>query len=616
MKPFIICILFSLIHYNIYSQTSNNTISIIPIPNSVVIKEGNFTINNKTFIYFNNKESKEIAELFKEFMLVNYNLDLIVGNKMQNSNCIQFISSIQDNKEAYELLVTEKNIIISGENAGLFYGYQSLIQLLPIAKQTTNLVIPSVEIKDEPRFAYRGMHLDVCRHFFPISFIKKYIDILSSYKLNVFHWHLTDDQGWRLEIKKYPNLTSIGGYRNQTLISNYKTDGDYDNTRYGGYYTQQEAKEIVSYAKKRFVTVIPEIEMPGHALAALAAYPNLGCNENFSYKTAETWGVFEDVFCAGKDETFTFLQNVLDEVIEIFPSTYIHIGGDECPKEKWKICSHCQKRIKDNNLKNEHELQSYFIQRIEKYVNEKGRKIIGWDEILEGGLAPNATVMSWRGDAGGIAAAKLNHDVIMTPASYGLYFDHKQGADKYKEPLSIGGYSTLEKVYHSNPIPNTLEQANYKYIKGVQANVWTEYIETSNKVEFTIFPRIFALAEIAWTKNENKNWKNFSQYRVAKQLAKIDFTTTFYRVPELYGIKDTIIYTDEFVIKNIKPSVEGAKIYYTLDNYEPSALDLEFKNELKITIPPNKERIFKAVVITPNGRKSNYTKVIFINSKK
>jgi hexosaminidase len=231
-------------------------------------------------------------------------------------------------------------------------------------------------------------------------------------------------------------------------------------------------------------------------------------------------------------------------------------------------------------------------------------------------LAPNATVMSWRGDAGGIAAAKLNHDVIMTPASYGLYFDHKQGADKYKEPLSIGGYSTLEKVYHSNPIPNTLEQANYKYIKGVQANVWTEYIETSNKVEFTIFPRIFALAEIAWTKNENKNWKNFSQYRVAKQLAKIDFTTTFYRVPELYGIKDTIIYTDEFVIKNIKPSVEGAKIYYTLDNYEPSALDLEFKNELKITIPPNKERIFKAVVITPNGRKSNYTKVIFINSKK
>jgi hexosaminidase len=276
MKPFIICILFSLIHYNIYSQTSNNTISIIPIPNSVVIKEGNFTINNKTFIYFNNKESKEIAELFKEFMLVNYNLDLIVGNKMQNSNCIQFISSIQDNKEAYELLVTEKNIIISGENAGLFYGYQSLIQLLPIAKQTTNLVIPSVEIKDEPRFGYRGMHLDVSRHFFPIEYIKKYIDYIALHKMNTFHWHLTDDQGWRIEIKKYPKLTSVGGFRNGTIVGRYPGKGN-TNKHYGGFYTQVEVKEIVAYAAKRYITVIPEIEMPGHASAAIAAYPQLSC---------------------------------------------------------------------------------------------------------------------------------------------------------------------------------------------------------------------------------------------------------------------------------------------------------------------------------------------------
>ena len=506
---------------------------------------------------------------------------------------------------------------IIGNGAGLFYGFQSLIQLLPVNKATNEIQLNAVKIQDEPRFQYRGMHLDVGRHMFPVSFIKKYIDILAAYKLNTFHWHLTEDQGWRIEIKKYPKLTEIGGYRNQTLIGNYKADGDYDNTRYGGFYTQEEAKEVVAYAKDRYITVIPEIELPGHALAALSAYPELGCGENPGpYTAAQTWGVFDDVFCAGKDETFQFLQNVLDEVITIFPSEYIHIGGDECPKTKWKTCPYCQKRMKDNKLSDEHALQSYFIQRIEKYINSKGRRIIGWDEILEGGLAPNATVMSWRGDEGGIAAAEQGHDVIMTANSYGLYFDHKQGADMNREPLSIGGLSTLEKVYNADPMPLKLSADKQKHIIGVQANVWTEYIETPKKVEFTILPRILALSEIAWTKKEHKNWKNFSQERAANQLAKIDQTATVYRVPEVYGLKDTIIYASEYTFKDLKPSVEGAKIYYTIDNYDPSDVDQEYKDAVKVSVPAGKERTFKATVITPSGRKSNYVKAVIINSKK
>ncbi|MCC6634330.1 MAG: beta-N-acetylhexosaminidase [Chitinophagaceae bacterium] len=604
-----------LICNNIIAQTTNNSISIIPLPNNITIGKGYFTLNNLTTINYTTAESKKLALLLQEYLQVQYNLNIKITEKA-TTNCIQFITNKKTNNEAYDLVISTNKIEIIGYDAGLFYGYQSLLQLLPVTIKNKEILLPIVTIKDTPRFEYRGMHLDVCRHMFPLSFLKKYIDILASYKLNVFHWHLTDDQGWRLEIKKYPKLTSIGAYRNQTLIGNYRTVGEYDNTVYGGFYTQEQAKELVAYARERFVTIIPEIEMPGHALAALAAYPTLGCGDKTTnFQTAQTWGVFDDVFCAGKEETFELLQNVIDEVIEIFPSKYIHIGGDECPKTKWKTCSSCQKRIKDNNLKDEHELQSYFIQRMEKYINNKGRKIIGWDEILEGGLAANATVMSWRGDAGGIAAANQNHDVIMTPASYGLYFDHKQGADRNREPLSIGGLSTLEKVYLSNPIPAVLEPTKHKFIKGVQANVWTEYIATTNKVEFTIYPRIFALAEIAWTSQEHKNWTNFSQTRVANHLAKLDKTNTFYRVPEVYGLKDTIIYASEYIFKNLTPSVEGAKIYYTKDDYNPSALDNEFINEVKITVPPSKERIFKAIVVTPAGKTSNYVKAVIINSK-
>ncbi|MGJ1418055.1 beta-N-acetylhexosaminidase [Sphingobacterium spiritivorum] len=603
-----------------FAQKQQQTVSIVPLPNSVQIQQGSFKINSKTRIAFDSKEDKRIAELFSDFIKTNYGLNLSIATKPSGSDLIYFSSAKAkdlNHKEAYLINITPQMAEIIGNGAGLFYGFQSLIQLLPVNKATNEIQLNAVKIQDEPRFQYRGMHLDVGRHMFPVSFIKKYIDILAAYKLNTFHWHLTEDQGWRIEIKKYPKLTEIGGYRNQTLIGNYKADGDYDNTRYGGFYTQEEAKEVVAYAKNRYITVIPEIELPGHALAALSAYPELGCGENPGpYTAAQTWGVFDDVFCAGKDETFQFLQNVLDEVITIFPSEYIHIGGDECPKTKWKTCPYCQKRMKDNKLSDEHALQSYFIQRIEKYINSKGRRIIGWDEILEGGLAPNATVMSWRGDEGGIAAAEQGHDVIMTANSYGLYFDHKQGADMNREPLSIGGLSTLEKVYNADPMPLKLSADKQKHIIGVQANVWTEYIETPKKVEFTILPRILALSEIAWTKKEHKNWKNFSQERAANQLAKIDQTATVYRVPEVYGLKDTIIYASEYTFKDLKPSVEGAKIYYTIDNYDPSDVDQEYKDAVKVSVPAGKERTFKATVITPSGRKSNYVKAVIINSKK
>jgi hexosaminidase len=388
--------------------------------------------------------------------------------------------------------------------------------------------IPFVEIFDYPRFAYRGMHLDVARHFFPISFVKRYIDYLARHKFNRFHWHLTDDQGWRIEIKQYPGLTSIGSKRNGTIIGRYPGKGS-DNKNYDGFYTQDEIKEVVAYAKSRHIEVIPEIEMPGHASAAIAAYPWLSCFPNqqtlipenmISLKSQqelkdgriklvqETWGVFDDVFCAGKDSTFLFLENVVDEVAELFPTKYFHIGGDESPKTHWIKCPNCQKRIKDLNLKDEHELQSYFVQRMEKHLNKKGKTLIGWDEILEGGLAPRAIVMSWRGEKGGIAAAKEKHEAIMTPGSP-LYFDHTQ--TKKEDSVTIGGFNPIENVYNYDPVPAELSLQERQYILGAQANLWTEYIEYPSKIEYMLFPRMSALSEVLWSPKEVKNWSGFLQ---------------------------------------------------------------------------------------------------------
>jgi hexosaminidase len=508
-----------------FAQT--NTVNIIPAPVELKMNTGNFSFNHSTQIIAAESAMHE-AKMFNFYLKKLYGYALPVKSKLGNSKSgnviILELTKSTDRKDAYNMAVESNKILIrSSGNEGLFYGIQTLLQLLPenkteIAEQTYE--IPQLSIKDYPRFQYRGMHLDVGRHFFGVDFIKKYIDYLAYYKFNNFHWHLTEDQGWRIEIKRYPRLTSVGGFRNGTIIGHYPGTGN-DSIHSGGFYTQEQIKDIVKYAQDRFITIIPEIEMPGHSSAAIAAYPQLSCFPDESTKISDktpwagsrngkqvqqTWGVFEDVYCPS-EYTFKFLENVLDEVMKLFPSKYIHIGGDECPKTAWKRSAFCQKLIKDKNLKDEHGLQSYFIQRIEKYLNSKGRSIIGWDEILEGGLAPNATVMSWRGEEGGIAAAQQKHDVIMTPGTY-VYFDHSQ--TKTEDSVTIGGYLPLEKVYNYEPVPKELTGEEAKYVLGAQGNVWTEYMENTSKVEYMIFPRMSALSEVLWSPKENRNWKEFS----------------------------------------------------------------------------------------------------------
>ena len=545
-------------------------VNIIPKPAHLDIQNGNFTINKNTQLVVNNEEDRKTADFFNEYLQEIYGFKLKQGKK-KTSNSISFNTSKNPQlkgKEAYTLGVTKDGVTIEGSTpAGTFYGMQSLIQLLPVEK-SASLAIPAVSIQDSARFAYRGMHLDVGRHMFPLSFIKKYIDYLALHKFNTFHWHLTEDQGWRLEIKKYPKLTSVGAYRDGTIIGRYPGTGN-DSIRYGGYYTQEEAKEIVKYAADRHITVIPEIEMPGHSSAALAAYPWLGCPGTGPYKVEQTWGIFDDVYCAGKDSTFVFLQDVLDEVMAIFPSKYIHIGGDESPKANWRKCPLCQKRIKEEGLHDEHELQSYFIQRMEKYINSKGRTIIGWDEILEGGLAPNAIVMSWRGEEGGIAAAKQNHYVIMTPGSH-VYFDHKQS--QREDSVTIGGFTPVEKVYSYEPIPKELNAEQAKYVLGAQANVWTEYMKSPSKVEYMIFPRMAALSEVLWTAPEKKNWEDFEK-RLQTQFKRYDlwgadYSNAYYEInskveptPNQQGIKLKMEAKDnlgklQYQIKGKKPATD------------------------------------------------------------
>lgn len=494
------------------SNYETKEIAVIPEPQSLVIANSAFIFNNDVTISYNSSELGQQASYFIDLIASTFDIKISESEEEGAGNLILKLGSKKDTlgKEGYLMNITEKRIAIRASSpSGIFYGLQSLFQILLSGNAISDddekeIIIPTIKITDKPRFKYRGMHLDVCRHMFPVEFIKKYIDLLAYYKFNTFHWHLTEDQGWRIEIKKYPNLTEIGSQRKETLIGHGgKTPFEYDGLPYGGYYTQDEIRSIVAYAAERQITVIPEIEMPGHSLAALASYPELGCTGG-PYEVATRWGVFDDIYCT-KDETFEFLENVMLEVMDLFPSEYIHIGGDEAPKARWKECNTCQNTMKREGLKDEHELQSYFIQRMEKFLNKHGRKIIGWDEILEGGLAPNATVMSWRGTEGGIAAAKMGHDAIMTPGSH-CYFDHYQ-ADRETEPLAIGGFTTLEKVYSYEPVPVSFTEEEAAHILGAQGNVWTEYMDNSDYVEYMILPRMAALSEVLWT--GEKDWKSF-----------------------------------------------------------------------------------------------------------
>lgn len=519
-------------------QPDMSQYSIIPQPSELEAKRGEFVIDTNFQILtdLKNKEMRNICGYFSDAISDISGLAITIIDRTNKDDISgkMVIALNQDaaelGKEGYKLEVNRKKISLEAASpAGLFYGVQSLLQLLPtkvMDQEAGSLAVPCVKITDVPRFPYRGMHLDVGRHFFPISFIKKYIDLLALHKFNTFHWHLTEDQGWRIEIKKYPKLTEIGSVRKESLVGHYRDQPhQFDGTPYGGFYTQEEVKEIVAYAQSRYVTIIPEIEMPGHSRGALAPYPELSCTGG-PHEVAVLWGVHEDVYCAGNDQVFAFLEDVLTEVITLFPGTYIHIGGDECPKARWEVCDKCQARIQAEGLKDEHELQSYFIRRIEKFLLSKGRRIVGWDEILEGGLAPEATVMSWRGMEGGIEAAKQGHDVIMTPTSH-CYFDYYQG-DKETEPLAIGGLTPLDKVYAFEPVPAELTPEEARHILGAQGNVWTEYIKTPEYAEYMSVPRMSALAEVVWSPQEARDWEDFQQ-RLQRLFLGLDAMGVNYR---------------------------------------------------------------------------------------
>lgn len=514
-------------------------VSIVPQPRSLAINNGSFTINNQTPIVVVNDADMNTALFLNEYLKNYFGFELPITRQSPRGIFIS-TGKYPTQKDGYLLVADNNSIRLVGNTpAGTFHGLQSLIQLMPVVK-SASFNIPAVTIADQPDLNYRGLHLDVCRHFMPVEFIKKYIDFIALHKMNFFHWHLTDDQGWRIEIKKYPKLTEIGGWRNGTIIGPYPGSGN-DGIKYGGFYTQEQVKDVVAYAAKRHIQVIPEIELPGHASAAIAAYPQLSCFPDQSTdigktpwsgptqgkQVQQTWGVFDDVFCAGKESTFTFLQDVIAEVIPLFPSKYFHIGGDECPKTYWKKCAACQKRIKELGIKGdkehqpEHYLQSYFVQRMEQFLNAKGKSLIGWDEILEGGLAPNAIVMSWRGEEGGIAAAKQKHGAIMTPGGY-AYFDHQQ--KQHDDSVTISNnrwFLPIEKVYSWSIVPQSLTASEKEYILGGQANMWTEYMKNPRKVEYMLFPRMAALSEVLWLPPANRNFDDFKT-RLNTQLKRYD----------------------------------------------------------------------------------------------
>jgi hexosaminidase len=569
-------------------QLSAQTFSIIPKPVSVESRDGAFIINSSTVISTPDEtpELNDLAELLAGsiHLILDHKAEILSGPILNNSIDLSLDPSL-NNKEGYSLTISNTHINISGRSgAGLFYGIQSLLQLFPLEK-TDLISIPCAIIVDYPRFEWRGVHLDVCRHFFPVEFVKKYIDILAAYKINTFHWHLTEDQGWRIEIKKYPKLTQISSIRNETM-----GDGE----PHGGYFTQEQIKEVVEYAKQKYITVVPEIEMPGHALAALAAYPEFSCTGG-PFEVGTIWGVYKDVYCAGNDNTFEFLENILTEVIDLFPSEYIHIGGDEVPKVRWEKCGLCQTRMRNENLKDEHELQSYFIQRIEKFLNSKGRKIIGWDEILEGGLAPNAAVMSWRGTQGGIDAAKMKHNVVMSPGTH-CYFDHYQGLNG--EPKAIGGYTPIEKIYSYEPVPDELSVEEAKYIMGAQANMWAEYYPTTDHVEYMLLPRLCALSEVVWSPKDSKNFDEFLSRMIIHYdiLANKNYN---FRIPPPINISSELLLSEKEKVFLESPII-SSKIYYTLDGSEPNTNSNLYTDPLEFTSPV----LLKTKTVLLNGKSS------------
>ncbi|WP_373727208.1 family 20 glycosylhydrolase [Bacteroides heparinolyticus] len=589
------------------SKTYNEGISIIPMPQSLTEQKGLFTLTDRTSIGALTPESRAVARYFADKMKLSTGYDITVEDKGRIMLKIDADATIGN--EGYRLDVTPDAVMVTANTPqGLFYGMQSFMQLLPAEIESKEKVkniawtAPSVTITDTPRFGYRGIHVDPCRHFMTVAEMKKLIDVSAMFKINRLHWHLTEDQGWRIEIKKYPKLTEIGGKR---------IEGE--GTEYGPFfYTQDEVKDIVQYAEKRFITIIPELEIPGHELAAIAAYPELSCKGE-PITPRIIWGVEDIVMCPGKESVFAFLEDVIDEMVALFPSVYFHIGGDECPKSSWETCPLCQKRIKEEGLKaNAHHtaedlLQTYVVTRIEKYLAQYGKKIIGWDEILEGTPAPSATIMSWRGEKGGIEAALKGHDAIMTPGSNGLYLDFYQGDPKI-EPVAIGGYSSLEKVYNYNPVPDTLTTIGKgHHIIGTQANVWSEYLYTNDLREYQTFPRCIALSETAWTQQARKDYKDFER-RLNNALVRLDAHDINYHIPlpeQPGGSCDYVAFTDKSTTLEFT-NTRSYDMVYTTDGTEPTARSARYESPISFST----NGTLKIATLLPSGKLSRVRTIL------
>lgn len=557
----------------------NKGINITPKPMELTQNEGEFKLSDKTVFVSADDAVKKVADYFTAKLNKSTGYSLQTVSEKPSANYIELLiaDDIDVNEEGYTLDATTNRVTIKAKTPqGIFYGMQTFMQLLPAEVESQNIVngiawvAPNVTIKDEPRFKHRGQHQDVCRHFMDVDFIKKQLDVLAMFKINKYHWHLTDDQGWRIESKKYPKLNEI---------STKRVEGE-GNTYGPFYYTHEQIKEVVAYAKERFIDVIPEIELPGHGVAALAAYPELSCTGG-PFEVRNIWGISNDVYCAGNDNTIQFLADVIEEAIPLFDSEYFHIGGDECPKGRWEKCPKCQARIKKEGLKDEHELQSWVVRQAEKVVLKHNKKMIGWDEILEGGLAPSATVMSWRGEKGGLEAASMGHDVIMCPGGW-LYLDHYQG-DSRVEPVAIGGYTSLEKTYSYEPIPAELSSDKAHHVLGAQGNLWAEYFYEPWQAEYHAFPRIIALAELTWTPKDKKDYKDFER-RINNQYVRLDGRGTHYHIPipeQVTPSCDFVAFTDTATIE--LKTVQPVKIVYTTDGQEPSQNSEEYKQPLKFS---------------------------------
>lgn len=605
-------LLFTIIAGMFFSCADNREVKqanfeVVPLPAEITLTEKlPFKLNASTKIAYTegNDLLKRNAEFLATYLNQNLGLNLALTTDEDSKNAIVLTTGLEhQNKEAYQMVVNEERITITGvSEIGVFYGIQTLRKATPVGN--INPQYSAGTITDYPRFGYRGMMLDVARHFRTVDFVKKYIDMLALHNINNFHFHLTEDQGWRIEIKAYPKLTEVGSKRSETVIG--RNTGEYDGIPHEGFYTQEDIKEIVAYAKERYINVVPEIDLPGHMLAALASYPELGCTGG-PYEVERRWGVFDDVLCAGQEKTYEFLETVLGEVLELFPSKYVHIGGDESPKVRWEKCPRCQAKIRELGLKSDKKhakefyLQSYVTERMEKFLNKNGRSLIGWDEILEGKLAPNATVMSWRGMAGGIEAAKLGHNVIMTPTTY-VYFDYYQSKDVENEPLAIGGYLPLKQVYAFEPVPNVLTDEEKKHIIGAQANLWTEYVKTEEHAEYMVLPRMAALAETQWMQPEKKNYENFIE-RLPRLVSLYDLLGYNY-AKHIFDVEATLETNIEKGSLDVTFStIDDAPIYYTLDGSEPTTASTLYQGTISIT----KDADIKAVAIR-DGKSSKVFK--------